>query len=89
MVVHVISQDTQPLLHEVHHALSDSLLVLLLPLFLRHLLHLLHGHVMFIRLGDLLALAREFGLPLAFSCLRFFEAIGFMMVNFLGAGLII
>jgi hypothetical protein len=44
---------------------------------------------MFIRLRDLLALARELGLPLAFSCLRFFEAVGFMMVDFLGARLVI
>jgi hypothetical protein len=73
MVVHAIAQDTQPRLHEAHPALPDSLLILLLPLLLRHLLHLFHGHVMFVRLGDLLALTREFGFPLSLSCLRFFE----------------
>jgi hypothetical protein len=83
-----------PRLRTSHHRSSvdraaSCLFILLFSLLLPHLLHLLHGHVMFIRLRDLLALARELGLPLAFSCLRFFEAVGFMMVDFLGARLVI
>jgi hypothetical protein len=64
-------------------ALTPTRSLPFLRLICTHLLHLLHAHIVVLMLRDLLALAGQLGLPLAFAGLGFANAILLVRVDLL------